>query len=369
VADRFQVLFGESAQAADAAFYDLITSVEVEEHADLPGAIQLTLPVATQGTGGAQDLTVVGDDRWKPYARLALVVTPDGGTDDCIFDGYVLSHKLHVDRATITASLKVWGQDVSCLMNLKEVVKAWPEDTDGGIANKIFGTYSFTTIGANTEDDSPAHKESGHLLVQRATDAQFLRDRARRNGKLFRVCCETTAGQNTGYFIKPRLDGNAEVTLTLNPTDAATVDALDVEWDVARPAQAFAQVLTTSTDPQNGDASEAGLPLLDSRSLAGFIGADNRVMEARLTTITDSAAELKQRAASLLREAGWFVKCQGETDLARLHKVLRVGRVVEVAGAGKVHSGKYFVWSVRHTITAHAHRMKFVLVRNAVGSP
>jgi hypothetical protein len=63
------------------------------------------------------------------------------------------------------------------------------------------------------------------------------------------------------------------------------------------------------------------------------------------------------------------VKCEGETDLARLKSVLRVATVVQVNGAGKLHSGKYFVWSVRHTIGAESHRMKFVLVRNAVGSP
>ena len=36
-------------------------------------------------------------------------------------------------------------------------------------------------------------------------------------------------------------------------------------------------------------------------------------------------------------------------------------------GAGSLNSGKYFVWSVRHTIDKDSHRMKFVLVRNAVG--
>jgi hypothetical protein len=34
---------------------------------------------------------------------------------------------------------------------------------------------------------------------------------------------------------------------------------------------------------------------------------------------------------------------------------------------GSLHSGRYLVWSVRHTINADAHTMKFVLVRNAIG--
>src|SRR5262249_12421263 len=79
VADDFQVLFGDDATAADAAFYRQLTSLEVEENADLPGAIELTLPITTHPAAGAEDFTLVGDDHFKPYARIAVTATPDGG--------------------------------------------------------------------------------------------------------------------------------------------------------------------------------------------------------------------------------------------------------------------------------------------------
>lgn len=109
MADAFHVLFGDDAASADAAFYDQLTSLEVEENADLPGAVQLTLPITTQGASGFEDLTQVGDDHFKPYARIAVVATPDGGSPSCIFDGHVLSHKIHVDRGTTAATLRVWA--------------------------------------------------------------------------------------------------------------------------------------------------------------------------------------------------------------------------------------------------------------------
>jgi hypothetical protein len=40
---------------------------------------------------------------------------------------------------------------------------------------------------------------------------------------------------------------------------------------------------------------------------------------------------------------------------------------VGVQGVGAMYSGTYLVWSVRHTIEASAHKMNFVLLRNAVG--
>ena len=366
MADSFQVLFG--GRAADAAFYDQLGTLDVEEHADLPGALEMTMPVATQGSSGSEDLTAVGDARWKPYAHVAVVATPDGKTGACIFDGYVLSHKLHVDRGTTASTLRVWAQDATCLMNVKERAKSWDGHTDGSVANTIFQAYGITGANGNTQNDSATHKDDTLRLVQRATDAQFLRDRARRTGKLFRVACEDQPGQPKGYFVKPSLDGTPVVTLTLNPTDAANVDALEVEWDVARPAHTLAKALLDQKDAENGDTQDSGLTSLDQRTLAQFIDHDDYVMEARLTTAVDSAGELTERAAALLREGGWFVRCEGEADLSRLNWVLRVGTVVRVNGAGRVHSGKYFVWSVRHSIDARAHRMKFVLVRNAVGA-
>jgi hypothetical protein len=86
-----------------------------------------------------------------------------------------------------------------------------------------------------------------------------------------------------------------------------------------------------------------------------------------LTTPVDDAGELTLRAQALLRESGWFVRCQGDVDASRLKAVLRAGTIVQVDGAGSLNSGKYFVWSVRHSFTHEAHTMRFVLVRNAVG--
>ena len=90
-------------------------------------------------------------------------------------------------------------------------------------------------------------------------------------------------------------------------------------------------------------------------------------MKSMLTATVDDGGALRQRAEAVLRESGWFVRVTGDVDVASLHHVLRVGQIVQVDTLGSVHSGKYWVWSVRHRITAEAHRMSFVLVRNAVG--
>lgn len=362
MASTFQVIFDGT--PADDDFYNALSSLEVEENADLPGAVQLSLPVGRSSTG---DLTYVSDDRLKPLTNIAVVTTPEGQAAACIFDGYILSHKLHLQTGVTASTLQVWGQDASWLMNLEEKTKEWVDVTDGAVANAVFGDYGITPASDNTADDSPSHTEAGHSLMQRMTDIQFLRSLARRNGKLCRVACTDKPGQRTGYFAKPKLDGDPALTLTINDPDTWTVDVLDFEWDVARPSAVQArQALFNDADADgaSADTSDSGLTLLDQRGLADFAG---KPMTVRLTAPVDDAGELKMRAQSLLREAGWFVRCEGEADVSRLNAVLRVGTVIQIDGAGSLNSGKYMVWSVRHTINAQSHKMKFVLMRNAVG--
>ncbi len=386
----YQITF--NGQAATPDFYNALAKLEVEENMDLPGAVQINLPVSRSQSG---DLTFVSDSTLQPMVNVAVVIQPPtggvangpdgdaassiagslsgiaggGSGPQCIFDGYILSHKLHLESGTANSTLTIWGQDASWLMNLTENVKEWVDVTDADAANAIFSDYGITPSDSNTEDDSPSHTEDGHTLMQRASDIQFLRNLARRNGKICRIACADRPGVRTGYFSSVSLDRDPVATLSITDPTTWTVNSLDLEWDVSRPSSVIArQALFTDSDADgaNADTSDSGLSSLSDQGLADFTGKSMTVL---LTAPVDDAGELALRAQSLLREAGWFVRCEGESDLARLGTVLRVGSIVQLQGAGALHSGKYLVWSVRHSIGPVDHTMKFVLVRNAVGSP
>ena len=352
---------------ADDSLYTLLDALEVEESVDLPGAIQFSLPVTRTDDG---DLSFVNDARFRPFANLAVIATPDDGAPQCIFDGYVLSNKLHLETGTTASKLTVQGQDASWLMNLEEKQREFVDMTDADAAAAIFGDYGVTPHADNSKDDSPAHTEDGHSLMQRGTDIQFLRTLARRNGKLCRITCDATPGLRTGVFASPALDGDPVVTMKLNdPTGAWQVAALDIEWDVSRPSSVKAhQALLNDSSPEGvaADLDDSGLALLEARNLSAFAGKNVTML---LAAPVDDAQELTLRAQSVLRDGGWFVRCEGQTDAARLKAVLRAGTLVQLDTIGALHSGKYYVWNVRHTITKNSHAMHFVLVRNAVGAP
>ena len=359
----YQVLFGGT--PADASFYTQLATLEIEENADLPDAVALTLPLAAS----SGDLTWVGDSRIAPFANVAVVVTPDGGgARQCIFDGYVLAHKVHLQPGITSSSVEVWGQDASVLMTLLEQVREWSGMTDGQVANQVFATYNFAPGSNNTAQDSPSHTDDGHTLMQRASDLEFLRRLARRDGRWCRVTCTDTPGQRTGIFAPPDLSASPVATIDLNDPLKRSVTSLDFSWEVDRPSSVTArQASLTDPDADGVSAGTAasGFPALGSRGLSGFASQQMSVM----LTATGDPPELPAIAQAVLRDAGWFVRAEGTADLAVLKTVLRVGNVVAIEGVGQLLSGSYLVWSVRHTITTFSHTMAFVLTSNAVGPP
>jgi phage protein D len=380
MASSYQLLL--SGQPADQTLITLLVSLDVEENMDLPAAVQITLPVSRESSG---NLTYVADPRFAPLASVAVLASggaAGGGGGftsalgasagasgvQCIFDGYVLSQKLHLETGTTNSSVSVWGQDASWLMNMTEHVKEWTDVTDADVASSIFGDYGITPSDQNAQDDSPTHTADGHSLMQRGSDIQFLRMLARRNGKVCRIACADTPGQRTGFFAKPKLDGDPAATLTVTDPSNWTVQSLDIDWDVSKPSAVVARQALFTDASQGGvsaDTSDSGLAALGDRRIGDFVG---KPMTVLLNAPVDTAGELTLRAQSVLRDAGWFLRCEGETDVDRLGVVLRAGMVVSIDGLGAIHSGKYVVWSVRHKITRLGHTMKFVLLRNAVGA-
>ena len=347
------------------AFYDAIMQLEVEESSDRPGTLFVRLPVNRTSAG---DLQFVGDGTFEPMTNVTLTVTPaaQGSRAQCIFDGYVLSWRLHLDRASTSSTIDIWAQDASWLMNIDDNVTEWSGQTDGEVANAIFSSYGFTPAAGNTKNDSPRHEPDGHTLFQRATDLQFLRGLARRGGKLCRVACTDTPGVRTGYFVIPAVAGQPVATISLLDPDSWTVDSLDFEWDVMRPTEADASQVDLTQSAATGTdvaADASGLPPLDDRDYPTYFGQSSTL----LLTAPADLPELSQRTAAVLTESGFFSRCTGEVDADRIAAILRVGDVVTIEGAGSLQSGNWLVWNVRHMFSLDSWKMTFTLVRNAIG--
>ena len=194
----------------------------------------------------------MSDPRLAPLSNIAVTAQASDGVTHCLIDGYVLAQHIHLDTGTSNSTIKVWGQDASWLMNTTEQAKEWVDVTDGAAANSIFGTYGSPRPEPISTTTARRIPRTARRLMQRASDAQFLRALARRDGKLFRVFCTDTPGQRTGYFAAPNLSADPVITLVLNDAAAANVSALESRTNDAADAVNAFQALFTDAD---GDAS------------------------------------------------------------------------------------------------------------------
>ena len=355
-----------------AAYANAILGLEVEESFEQPGTLMLRLPANRMSSG---ELQFVGDGTLEPMTNVTLTASRSfdpGATaarpplPQCLFDGYVLSWRLRHDP--VAPTFEVWAQDASWLMNLDDKVAEWSGLNEPEIANAIFKKYGFVPYPGNLAEIFYRGPE-GRTVVQRSTDLEFLRGLARRTGRLLRVACGRRPGQRIGYFAAPNLASPPAATISVpGPGNEWSVDALEFDWDTMRPTEVRAGQADLSRATGGGVdevVTRSGFAVLGERSYSQYFGRSSTL---RLTASAD-VPELRRRATGVLAESDFFARCTGEADADRLGAILRVGDLVRIEGAGRLHSGNWLVWTVRHrALEQERWTMSFTLVRNAVGN-
>ena len=142
----------------------------------------------------------------------------------------------------------------------------------------------------------------------------------------------------------------------------ATIEALDISWNVERPTSAVGLQLdlNAKTDIDGGVAQT---PQTELGTLAlPDIAPGTRTVP--IAAPVNDAGDMQARGEGALIEADWFIRATCRTSLQRLGRVVRAHTLVQVLGAGSRHSGTYYVAGVRHSIDATVHMMEIELIRN-----
>jgi phage protein D len=337
-----------------------LTRVEMEEHVELADVLRLTFGLSPREN--ASGWTVLDDDLFPRLARIRLTVTVGSGSSQPIMEGYVVESAATFDNDPAANVFSVIAFDASVLMNLEERVRAWAGMADSDIATAIFGEYGFAT---QVDATQPARNENAVTVIQRATDIQFLRQLARRNGFDCYVELDPASGQPTGHFHAPRVDDAPQGVLAVGMGQESTVDKVEFHFDMLRPAHAVAANLdAAASDDQSAEVVSPAIGLMGSRSTLG----DDRPRKVRVNpTLLTDAGELQSYAQAVVDRAAFALTAEGELNTQSYGGVLRAKRPVLVRGVGSNLSGVYMVERVLHIFEGGSHKQSFTLRRNALG--
>ncbi len=328
----------------------------IEVHERLGDTTYFTIHFSCDIVDG--DISLLADPRLGPGSIISILV-PNGTELDCLVKGPIYAQEIMLRNGGDASTLMVKGADSSLAMD-REFKSVAYEATDSTAVATVLGNYSLIPDVGST----PAmHMQAKHSLIQRSSDLQFVRKLARRNGFKFWITCDAL-GIETAHFNRPNLDGAPAAELIINRADFNT-NSLQISWDAHRPsnAQGLQLDLANKSDIV-GTVPASPETLLGDMTQQAFAPD---LVTIDLTAPVDDAGDFTARLEAAMIEASYFVQASCQTSLYQLNRLVRAHTVVQVTGAGKMHSGKYLVGAVTHRLDEAAHTMKVELLRNALG--
>ncbi len=358
---------------SDPDLYGDVLELEVDCSVLTASTFSLRVSTVLDDSGSWRHLN---DSRFDLFTEVAISVGFGGAGAagaEPVFDGYVTGSWLHVGSEPGSAYLEVHGSDAMVLLGLEEKAVAWPNLSDSDIAQQIVSGYGMTVNATST---GIVHQDTETLIVQRGSDAQFVRQLAERNGYLFCFQVDSSNPQATCYFGPPQLGAAPQADLAVQFGLNSNLAAFDVQMSGARPLAVDAQQVDPhGKSPNSGSASSTQLTVLGANPLESLVGSklgqlvtplQNQAGMLLLPQPTADATELQAVAQSVRDEAGWLTSASGEINSEAYGHVLRPGGLVVVKGVGSLHSGKYFVTRVTHRLKADgSYTQGFEAQRNA----
>jgi len=342
-------------------FVRALREAQIETSIERAGIFRLRFDLSQTALG---DWDVLQFDIFRPLVPVQIRVHLGLGISETIINGYVKETKLDNRTEPGGSSLEVVGMDAtSSLMNLHEKVMPWPNLPDNAIASAIFGQYGIIPVAIPTQSVRVILETT---TIQRTTDIRFLKQIARRNAYECYVQADPIVGTDIGFFRPPQIILPPQGVLSVNFGASTNMDSFDVRYDMLQPASALAVALDDATKTPSAGVAPVALepPMGLEPTLLRIIPPP---MVRPTSADATNAAELMAISRSIADRSSRAIHGSGEVDGLKFGRVLRPGLPVAVRGAGRQHSGHYYVTQVTHTLSSDRYTQRFEAWRNAVG--
>lgn len=334
-------------------FADLL-EMEVEEDHRMASMFRIRVSIHREDQG---TWTYLDDDRLQLWAKIEVQVTVGDDTTSLI-QGYLTQMNAHIDPDENSSYLELKGMDATCLMNLEEKIKDWPNQSDSDIASQIISNYQ--GLVAQADDTGVIHDDKVSTIIQRDTDMQFLKRLAKRNGY------ECVARGNTVYFQKPPLTNTPLPVLAAHFGADTNLYSFEARVNAMLPAQIEMHQIDTLAKTVI-DASAAPTQQQLGRDGAASLsppGAQSKLVVRH--AISTDVQEMTALCQALYDEAEWLIEASGEVDSSIYGSVLQSRNVVPVKGVGELFSGMYYLTNVKHVFNVERYTQHFKAQRNAM---
>lgn len=344
-----------------------LLSVRVQEDDGARSVFTLTFDAGRSGPIAALDTPVLRPPL-VPFARVTLVLT-FAALPRVLFDGIITHLELTPGDGPGGATLTATGEDVSYLLDRREVDAEHPAMDDFVQVNQILTRYAahriLPMVIPPRVADPPLPIE--RIPTQHGTDLAHLRELAGRHGYVCYVIPGPQTGASTFYWGPPVRSGVPQPALSVDLGPETNVRSVRFRTDALTPVLVEGELQDPRTGTQMTVDTRGSLrPPLSSRPLwAAHVGD---VRRRRLVRDSGTGAiGTFARAQSLVDSGVDAVVAEGEVDGGRYGDVLRPRALVGVRGAGWSHDGHWYVRRVEHELAPGSYVQRFTLTRDGHG--
>jgi hypothetical protein len=340
-------------------FMHALRLIEIETAVSQAAAFRLHFELSRNFLG---DFDVLAIDIFRPLLPIRISIAALFGLPLCLINGFVREVKLGGRNDPGGSTLQVVGMDaLGSLMGHIQTPFAWPVVSDSAIATTIFGKYAIAPLVFPTP---PTRTALDPAMIQRENDAAWLLHIARRNGFETFIRPDPVVGLDQGYFLPPQTALPPQAVLSFDFGSQTNLFQFDVSYDMLTPAT----VVGATTDPSTRLPVPALAPAATDVPM-GLEPTVSRVLPPAVQLYSGEAAnpvEAQMQALAQANRSGRAVRVTGEVDAVKLARPLLAGLPVLVRGAGREHSGYYYITSVTHRISRDDYTQSFSGYRNAV---
>ncbi len=377
-----------------------LKSVSVTNNDTGRSGFSLTFNVGRSAPLDMVDYPLLLNPLLRPFTRVVVVVT-FGVLPQVLCDGVITNVQLSPSNEPGASTLTVTGEDVSVMMDMKELPQPWPAVNAKTIVDAILLKYAQYGIIPNVLPpifpNPPSPTES--VPVQTMTDLGYINFLAARQGYVFYVEPGLASNTNFAYWGPPHVPppyraGPPQKAITFNSGPETNASSVSFTYNALSPTLVVGTIqdsrtnvsIPVVTSPQGLRVPLASQPAIifnqpnvrvsllpatpqqARRATSGGGGTSEEFPEARTTAGLEVAEAIMRAQATTDASTDNVVSITGELNALEYGDILRARGLVGLRGVGYSYGGNYYVKSVSHEISKGEYKQRFTLTREGTGS-
>jgi hypothetical protein len=379
---------------------EALKSVSVTNNDTGRSGFSLTFEVGRTSPLDMLDYALLLNPLLRPFTRIVLVVT-FGVLPQVLCDGVITNVQLQPSNEPGASTLTVTGEDVSVMMDLKELPFPWPAMSADAVVGLIllkYMQYGLTPVIFPAVFPNPPSPTERVPVQTHMTDLNYINFLAARQGYVFYIDPGFVPNTNFAYWGPPHIPppyraGPPQKAITFNCGPETNASSVSITNNALAPTlvAGFIQdsqlnrsvpVVTSPRGLRVPLAREPAIifnqpnvrlsllpatPEQARRATSGGGGTAEEFPDARTTAGVTFAEAMARAQATTDASTDNVVTVSGELDALEFGEILRARALVGLRGVGQTYGGNYYVKSVSHEISRGQYKQRFTLTREGTG--